>query len=39
VNTKAAILWEVNTPWKVEEIELDPPKSGEVPVKIAPAAS
>ena len=35
VKTKAAILWEVNTPWSVEEIELDPPKPGEVLVKIA----
>jgi NDMA-dependent alcohol dehydrogenase len=35
VKTKAAILWEVNTPWSVEEIELDPPKQGEVLVKIA----
>ena len=35
VKTKAAILWEVNTPWSVEEIELDPPKAGEVLVKIA----
>jgi NDMA-dependent alcohol dehydrogenase len=35
VKTKAAILWEVNAPWKVEEIELDPPKAGEVLVKLA----
>ncbi len=35
MKTKAAILWEVNTPWSVEEIELDPPKPGEVLVKIA----
>ena len=35
VKTKAAILWEVNTPWSVEEIELDPPKAGEVLVKMA----
>ena len=35
MKTKAAILWEVNTPWSVEEIELDPPKAGEVLVKIA----
>jgi NDMA-dependent alcohol dehydrogenase len=34
VKTKAAILWETNTPWSVEEIELDPPKQGEVLVKI-----
>jgi NDMA-dependent alcohol dehydrogenase len=35
VKTKAAILWETNTPWVVEEIELDPPKAGEVLVKLA----
>jgi len=34
VKTKAAILWEVNAPWSVEEIELDAPKTGEVLVKI-----
>jgi S-(hydroxymethyl)glutathione dehydrogenase/alcohol dehydrogenase len=35
VKTKAAILWEVNAPWSVEEIELDPPGPGEVLVKMA----
>jgi NDMA-dependent alcohol dehydrogenase len=35
VKTKAAILWETNTPWSVEEIELDPPRQGEVLVKLA----
>jgi S-(hydroxymethyl)glutathione dehydrogenase/alcohol dehydrogenase len=35
MKTKAAILWERNTPWSVEEIELDPPKAGEVLVKLA----
>ena len=35
MKTKAAILWERNTPWSVEEIELDPPKSHEVLVKLA----
>ena len=34
MKTKAAILWERNTPWSVEEIELDPPKTGEVLVKL-----
>jgi S-(hydroxymethyl)glutathione dehydrogenase/alcohol dehydrogenase len=34
VKTKAAILRARNTPWSVEEIELDPPKAGEVLVKI-----
>jgi S-(hydroxymethyl)glutathione dehydrogenase/alcohol dehydrogenase len=35
VKTKAAVLWETNTPWSIEEIELDPPQAGEVQVKIA----
>ena len=35
VKTKAAILWETNSPWSVEEIELDPPGPGEVLVKLA----
>lgn len=35
VKTKAAILWERNTPWSVEEIDLDPPKTGEVLVELA----
>ncbi len=35
MKTKAAILWEENTPWSVEEIELDPPKAGEVLVELA----
>src|SRR6266508_1861664 len=35
MKTKAAILWEVGGPWSVEEIELDPPKRGEVLVKLA----
>jgi NDMA-dependent alcohol dehydrogenase len=35
VKTKAAVLWEVQKPWSVEEIELDAPKEGEVLVKIA----
>ncbi|MEN9646216.1 MAG: hypothetical protein RL238_2885 [Actinomycetota bacterium] len=34
MKTKAAILRGLNTPWSVEEIELDPPKAGEVLVKI-----
>jgi NDMA-dependent alcohol dehydrogenase len=31
---KAAILWEPNTDWSVEEVDLDPPKAGEVLVKL-----
>jgi S-(hydroxymethyl)glutathione dehydrogenase/alcohol dehydrogenase len=34
MKSKAAILWELNTPWIVEETELDPPKFGEVRVKL-----
>ena len=34
MKTRAAILRELNTPWSVEEIELDPPKAGEVLVEI-----
>ncbi len=35
MKTKAAILWETNTPWSVEDIELDPPGPGEVLVKLS----
>ncbi|MFM7536585.1 MAG: NDMA-dependent alcohol dehydrogenase [Acidimicrobiales bacterium] len=35
MQTKAAVLWEVNAPWSVEEIELDEPKAGEVLVRLA----
>ena len=31
---KAAVLYDYNTPLKVEEIDLDEPKAGEVRVKI-----
>ncbi len=34
MKTKAAVLWELNAPWSVEEIELDPPGPGEVLVKL-----
>ena len=30
MKTQAAILWEKGADWSVEEIELDPPKAGEV---------
>ena len=35
MRTRAAILHEEHAPWSVEEIELDPPKRGEVLVKLA----
>jgi NDMA-dependent alcohol dehydrogenase len=34
MRTRAAVLRELNTPWSVEEIELDAPKNGEVLVKL-----
>ena len=30
MKSKAAVLWGLNQPWKIEEIEVDPPKAGEV---------
>ena len=35
MKTRAAVLRELNTPWSVEEIELDPPKDDEVLVKLS----
>ena len=35
MKTKAAILWGQNEKWQIEEVELDPPKEGEVLVKLA----
>lgn len=35
METEAAILWGTGQDWKVETIELDPPKAGEVLVRIA----
>ncbi len=34
MQTKAAILWEIGKEWSVEEIDLDPPKAGEVLVEM-----
>lgn len=34
MQTRAAILWDQGQDWSVEEIELDPPKTGEVLVKL-----
>jgi len=33
MKTRAAVLWGLHQDWKVEEIELDPPKTGEILVK------
>jgi NDMA-dependent alcohol dehydrogenase len=35
MDTQAAILWEPHTDWSVEDITIDPPKQGEVLVKLA----
>ena len=35
MRSRAAILWDTHTKWSVEEIELDPPKAGEVLVELA----
>jgi S-(hydroxymethyl)glutathione dehydrogenase/alcohol dehydrogenase len=35
VKTKAAVLWELNAPWSIEEVELDAPGPNEVLVKLA----
>ncbi|MFD0684494.1 NDMA-dependent alcohol dehydrogenase [Actinomadura fibrosa] len=35
MQTRAAVLWEPNSEWSVEDIELDDPKAGEVKVKLA----
>ncbi|MGF7234039.1 MAG: NDMA-dependent alcohol dehydrogenase [Frankia sp.] len=37
MKTNAAIAWKVGEPWSVEEVELDPPKGGEVLVRMAAA--
>ncbi len=34
MKTRAAIIREINAPWSIEEIELDPPKANEVLVKL-----
>ncbi len=34
MKTRAAILWEIGKDWSVEEIDLDPPKAGEVLVRL-----
>ena len=32
---KAAVLYEPNTPLVIEDLHIDPPKAGEVKIKIA----
>ena len=35
MKTRAAVMWEAGKPWDVVELELDPPKAGEVLIKFA----
>jgi len=37
MRTQAAVLYEAATDWQVEDIELDPPRAGEVLVRVAAA--
>ena len=37
MKTRAAVLWGIGQDWKIEDIDLDPPKAGEVKVKMAAA--
>jgi NDMA-dependent alcohol dehydrogenase len=37
MKTRAAVLWEVNQPWSVEEVELDPLRPGEILVEMKAA--
>ncbi len=37
MKTRAAVLWEIGQDWKVEEVDLDPPKAGEVLVQMKAA--
>ena len=34
MKTNAAVLWSRHAPWNIEEIDLDPPKVGEVLVQL-----
>ena len=34
MKVKAAVLYEANTPLVLEEVDLDPPKAGEVKIKV-----
>ena len=35
MKTRAAVMWEAGKPWDIIELELDPPKAGEVLIKFA----
>jgi S-(hydroxymethyl)glutathione dehydrogenase/alcohol dehydrogenase len=37
MKTRAAVLWKYKEPWSIEEVDLDPPKAGEVLVQMKAA--
>jgi S-(hydroxymethyl)glutathione dehydrogenase/alcohol dehydrogenase len=37
LKTKGALVWELNEPWSVEEIEIGDPRHGEVTVQLETA--
>lgn len=37
IKCKAAVLWELNKPFAIEEVEVAPPKAHEVRIKIVAA--
>jgi len=37
MKTRAAVLWKDKEPWSIEEVDLDPPKAGEVLVQMKAA--
>ena len=37
MRTQAAVLWEAGTEWRIEDVELDPPRTGEVLVRMVSA--
>ena len=37
MKTRAAVVWETNTPFAIETLDLEPPRAGEVLVKLAAA--
>jgi Zn-dependent alcohol dehydrogenase len=37
MKTRGAVLFELGTPWSIEEIEIGAPQKGEVPVRMVAA--
>ncbi len=35
MKTKAAVLFDINTPFKIMELDIDPPKANEVLIKMS----